>query len=462
MIQKEIWADYRDRGCIYLKYIVMIMFVMCILHVTVSYYIYSSLPYSEVFFKIEHYLFLCFALLIPLCLVRLFVSIDRKEFWNYIKSLLCKEQILLIAMFVLSVLSVIVSYPGTNDNWVSMNKEYLFDFGIAVFIFFPLGRYLYKYDSSKIIKFLFRAFIVLNSLLMIWIIVAVFQHKTIQLLNNCEISMGQQLQINCNPNRVGMYMLIVFFVSILASFYVSGILKYIYWFSAVICFLILLLSNSRASFIGTVCGIALAVGIYFFSKMQCLKLWQRWCILIGTMVISAVLLILFRSLFFTVYESTFVSETTVIRDLDPTSTSGRIDIWIKSIKTVFSDAKSILIGASPAGTSDAINIYVGTQKIVNSHNQFIEIALATGIPGLIVFIIWTLFLAKNCIFLDLNKNIAVDYKIKFATVIILAIMVNNLAEARLFYSGQLMGVGFAVLAGWVTSAFYSAAKNTAK
>ena len=68
-----------------------------------------------------------------------------------------------------------------------------------------------------------------------------------------------------------------------------------------------------------------------------------------------------------------------------------------------------------------------------THNQFLEIAVAHGIPGLLMFLVWLGMIARSCVKIVSGKIESMYKGMIILVGIILLLVVANLTEATLMY-----------------------------
>ena len=124
---------------------------------------------------------------------------------------------------------------------------------------------------------------------------------------------------------------------------------------------------------------------------------------------------------------------------------GRITVWSSVIRHVFKTPSLLLHGCTQSSTSTIVESLTG--KGLNTHNQFLEVLLAYGLPSLILFLLWLLWTAGKSMSLGLRDQ-SPDNRWQLPVVLLL-LVVNNMAETMLVARGHFVGGFFFLIAGYV-------------
>ena len=112
--------------------------------------------------------------------------------------------------------------------------------------------------------------------------------------------------------------------------------------------------------------------------------------------------------------------------------TGRPEIWKASVKAMFVDPpQRLLTGISPKGVFVAVFEASGGVHKKNTHNQFLEIGLALGIPSLIVFLCFLGYTIRNII--RLFRNRGTDPALLLLPVLFAMLLLSNMTEATLLF-----------------------------
>ena len=130
---------------------------------------------------------------------------------------------------------------------------------------------------------------------------------------------------------------------------------------------------------------------------------------------------------------------------DVAELGGRKDVWRSVILHVFHNPGLLLHGCTQSSTVMTVEALIG--KNYNTHNQFLEVLLAYGLPSMLLFLAWLIPVARNSIALGLDVE-APDNRWMLPAVLLLLI-VNNMAETMLVGRGHFVGGMFFLIAGYV-------------
>ena len=435
---------------------------VCFTHVFVT--IVKYLYYNKYIFELLE----SFAIDLLAILVIGFLSEKGREkgdfgrcFLSYLKMYFSKGQVALTIVFGTLLSSVILQRLVFAPNMFLLNKEYIKDLAICVFILFPMGKVYARKGVGKALGLGMEIGLLGLSGYMLWIIWIVYTNRVIYNYSGGGIGMLEcngtlQLKINCHPNTVGAYSGLLFLLCVWLSVKKRGLKKALYIFESVIHFAILSLSNSRGSFFAMLCTfmiITVLISYYGFRKQTNVK---RWCISILIGGISIVILYFARNLFFSAYEAVRIAKPIegkeveeVIRDINVTSFSGRELIWSNSLKIITRSAGNFLLGVTPARIPGLLQDLLHWEIGVYTHNQILEVAADIGVPAAIVFLVFLVKLGISCLRQGLEAEEKRDWRDKILILLLFFLMVSNIMEATLLFYDYLSGCAFVLLGGWI-------------
>lgn len=127
--------------------------------------------------------------------------------------------------------------------------------------------------------------------------------------------------------------------------------------------------------------------------------------------------------------------------------SGRLRVWGYAVKAIKASPQTLRHGVTPAHIFSAMNEAAGIKISLNSHNQFLEVALALGIPGLIVFILYIIYTTLNSI--RMFRYARVKPLSVIAPIFFYVFLISNLTEASLMFHRLLPSYIFFFVCGWI-------------
>ncbi len=356
---------------------------------------------------------------------------------------------LLILLLYFGISCVCMSLASGEDYYTS-NSIYVSDLEGAVLIFI-LGRYTARTGLTALHKRALHALLLAWTALMVFVLVLAFSNTILYLSSNVFIGMyqGTHLQINCNRNETGAMAMVFLLLCFCMIFWTKKkALKVIYSAACVIHYFVLVLSNSRTALVAAVVGFSCLVGLVMFKYLRDTRgLTPSVIFAVLAAILSGAALSLLRTPVYQLYSLIVMGNGGVGMDVrtvfDPNDTtlSQRTIIWGIAVDLLFT-VRPLLSGLTPIGIQESLGF------IDQTHNEFLEVGCGLGIPALIAFLVFLTIVAVKCfkiIFFGRNQSL------KLATILILAYLTANMAEARLMFYGWFIGYAFFFLCGYVNA-----------
>lgn len=369
----------------------------------------------------------------------------------------CWEQVLLILLGVLYIVSMVSMNRIYVGDWIRANQGGLIDGGVSILILFPLGRQLVKDDHRlfrKIAMNVTHVLVLGLAVLLGWVTVQILQEKTV-LLPRGAIYMndGMRLILNSNPNTGSMYIAVFLIVAVCMLIWAKPVwLRILYALSAIVFYINVTLTNSRAPYMSIMAAFAAIATVCAYTCVRGSNAKRALAA-----VISAVIVVLILSAardgtysFYKWCVGKGGEGTDEIRKIDVVedeSMADRYHMWGLSLKVMVQDTRTFLLGVSHAGSRPFLTQANDGMDTFYSHNQFIEMGLCYGIFGFIAFTAWMVLIARDSIRLQIPKNGTVTLGAKIIPALVLAMTLNNLAEAMLLYYGFFSGSVFVFFCG---------------
>lgn len=128
--------------------------------------------------------------------------------------------------------------------------------------------------------------------------------------------------------------------------------------------------------------------------------------------------------------------------------TGRLEVWTAALKALVTDPpQRLLTGTSPDRVFQAIYVASGEKHRKYAHNQFLEFALTTGIPSLIVFLLFLAYTIRNIRRL-LHKRPA-DPMVRLLPVLFAILLLANMTESTLLFYQFPSAYVFFFICGWL-------------
>lgn len=440
------------------KYVLWITAVTCIFHTVLS-LVHYFLSVSDLY-SLDYTLIL---ISLAAWLTHFVVYREKPHFG--------KGSIILTIMFVWLLLSCQIMTDTYGRNWFSYNKDKLYDTLLLFGLIFPLGKYMAKKGFDVFVRILINALVFIWTGFVVYILIHVFQNKIIVTPSGGQIGMSSKvaLVLNTHYNTTGVIQLVM----VIMLMYLIFISRRSIAFTAayvIACFInmiALVLSNSRTSFY----AVLIIFAAFIFSSIYNSKwdLSQRKKILVGVAaaVMTVLMVLLFRNIVFTVHENTthlkarliaqsgaqssaIDSAESAARDLTSTRTIGkRALIWKRALKLMTTDARHFLFGVTPFYIVEALNEASGGigEQNVYTHNQFLEVGVALGFPGMICFILFVVYLAVYAYRITIRQNMGLQAWL--VSSIVVTLLIANLTEATLMFYRWISSYVFFFFCGWI-------------
>lgn len=376
-----------------------------------------------------------------------------------------KAYLILLILFLWYLLSCQVMTDTYGRDWFSYNRDPLFDFLMLSGLVFPLGIYMARKGFDVIVGIMIHALFFVWTGFMLYILIHVFQNRIINLPSGGQIGMNSEIALclNTHYNTTGV---IEFVMLIIAAFFIftgrSIPLRIAYGASGLIHMAALALSNSRtALLVAAIFFGACVFGVVFNAKWN-LSLFKRLIIGTAAAVGTVIFFILFRRFVYSVHENIThlqallhgASETnasagdSAARDLTSMeSMNERFQVWQFALQAMVIDAKRFFFGVTPVSVISVISDLSGERFNFYSHNQFLEIGVSLGVPGMLLFVLFVALLAKYSFQIAIRQNEGLKAWVVISAVVTL--LLANMTEATLMFYRFLSSYAFFLFSGWI-------------
>ena len=333
-----------------------------------------------------------------------------------------------------------------TENAVRLNDKYLMDLAVSLLVLCPLPALLGKYRKA-VCEGIFHLLTAAATLFMITVLIPYFDGRIVTAPGGqIGVNAKGNMQIACNPNTTGAFaalflMLSLYFITSPRKLFV----KILYGLAALIHLFPLALSGSRTALVASACGVAV-IGfrwVFGMKKVGSLSNAWRWVISAAAGLCAAGLLILSRYLIRDLYVA--VTGFDFVSDKAP-GLSGRLKLWGDCLKASFATASNAVFGVTPYFVESAIGIVRNNpDNVLYAHNQFLQVLLSFGLPGLAFFCVWLVKTAVRCVRTGMKSS---AYGL---SAVVLMLMVANMAESYLTAYFYFCGGMFFLIAGFVTA-----------
>ena len=379
---------------------------------------------------------------------------------DFVRGLLCPEMLLLVALLGWYVISCLACGSYYQGSWLRGNAFPLLDTAINVFIFFPLAAYIPENRRRQAVHGVIHAIVGLMTVLMVIVLWNVYQPNVIRVPGG-EIGMSAdvRLYINCNPNTTGAYAALLVMLCLYMVVSQRPLVKALYGFALFVHMVILMLSNSRTCMIAVTAAFMLVAFVFVWHRLTGAAPARRIALCVLASVLTMLLMSFIRYAVFASFEAiTHFSELVARGDRDAIAkislTAGsmktRLITWGYSIRAMVYDLHKAIFGVTPIAVKSALELVAGTTSTdIYTHNQYMEIGVSLGFPGLILFLAFLVLTARNCLVIALSREQRPFPGFYVVPAIIFMLVVSNLTEAILLFYHYLNGSFFYILCGWV-------------
>ena len=400
---------------------------------------------------------------------------------TFMRGMFRVEAVLLVLLFVWFVICTISADGRYTANFFEINDMYLYNVFVDAMILFPMAYYLSE-GREKVFGAAFGVLTAIMTVTMLYVFWNVLHLNIIDLPDGGQIGMTQiaddsrinavRLSMNCHPNTTGAYSEVIMMICLCMALKKKGIGRIFYIFAFAVHFITMILANSRACLYASILAIMLITAKVLFDYLSGKKLLIRLLVCAAAAGLAGAAVLVLRDLIFNGFEN-ITHMSALLREMKEAATatdsaaasggaaaaaaetenaarelsmnvSGRQIIWKAAIASVFSDLKHILCGVTPAGVISEVNIHSNGVFKEYAHNQFLEIAVSLGIPGLIVYCVWLYRQASYCI--KDTLKIAGAY----LPAVMLMLVAANMMESTLMFYWFLPESAFFLVAGYIT------------
>lgn len=358
---------------------------------------------------------------------------------------------------------------------------------VSGLILFPLARFVGKQKAAFLIDILLHLVVLTYTIFTVLALYYAFHLEVLELPsgNQAGLTNRMQLVLGTHYNMTGAISCLMFCLSLYMVFSQRIWLKFLYLVIAFIHLLVVVLSNSRTDFLGTLFVIVFASFSYSWSllaKKKTRPVFQRvlicgfYSVLLGfifwnlrpavitgfdrltgftlSMEASAERNTIRRQVFLPIQLSSrpfsytgalAASARKVTADLN-----GRGKIWLAALKVIFHNPFNFFFGVTPAGITDALCDIGGlTERFYGSHNAFLDVAAEFGVPAFLAFVIFSVKILIRC-FRVLFRAKGEDFKkIFMIPLTIVTLYVLNLTEGYLVAYFCIQSYIFFLFCGWI-------------
>ena len=407
-----------------------------------------------------------------------------------IKNLFCKmssyEQVFVALFPFWYIIICIVRQSAEHLPYLLFLKNEIAFTAVSGLVLFPLARFIGKHKSFTFIEPLLHLVVISYTVFTVLSLHYAFHLQSLVLPSGNQAGWTDHMMLSLGTyyNMTGAIACLMVCLSLYMVFSQKFLIKILYAAVAFIHLLVVVLSNSRTDFIGTLFVLVLATFCYTWfllekKKTRPLFLRVLLCIIcsgllgflfwiLRPVVISAIDNLIGFSDAMKVSPNALHRNTSFLSQLSshvPSANisllaasarkvtadlNGRGDIWLAALKVIFHSPLNFFFGVTPGGITDALcNIGGLTERFYGTHNTFLDVATEFGIPAFLAFMIFSVKIMIRC-FRILFKAKNEDFKkIFMIPLTIFTLYVLNLTEGYLVGYFCVQSCIFFLFCGWI-------------
>lgn len=400
------------------------------------------------------------------------------------------EQVFVISFFFWYIVVCLVWQAIEHLPYLSVLKWEIMFTGVSSLILFPLSRFVGKKKSFLFIELLLHLVVISYTVFTVVALYYAFRQQNLILPSGSQAGLTSRMQLvlGTHYNMTGAIACIMFCLSLYMVFTQKAGLKIIYTFFSFIHLLVVILSNSRTDFLGTLFVIVAAsfcYSWYLLQKKRMLSFLIRILISILPSLILGVLFWVLRPFIITGFDqisgfsaavksasqassahinavlpvhlsvrmpSPIPSSLAVSARRITTDLNGRTDIWRAGLKVIFSNPVTFFFGVTPVRITELLMEIGGlTEAFYGTHNAFLDVGVEFGVPAMLAFLAFSVKIVVRCFRLLLITKGEDFKKLFMIPLTILTLLILNLTEGYLVAYFCIQSYIFFLFCGWVVT-----------
>ncbi len=375
---------------------------------------------------------------------------------GFLRKLFCPELLILVFLFLWQFVSAASFGARDAAALLAENDAEVFDTFVRCFFLFTAAC-LAGDNARKVLEALFHLLTLLLTVVMLYILWRVFQGEAFRMPGGNWVGMGIDIRLypGCNANVAAAYAEILIMVCLYMISVRRGFVRALYFPALAVHYVVLILTNCRNCLLVT----AFVAAVLAFRKLFAAMCGRRDILRFGASAAAALavfaLILGLRAPVFCLYEaashrcsSLGTDALSAMRPIVLTTT-GRTQIWKASAKIVFSDMRHVLFGVTPANIARELDAVFTEYPAQHTHNQYLQIAVANGLPAVAAFLSWLYLLANTCMRIVRGRAENGYRGLCVAAGILLMLVLSNLYEPMLLYYRDLPGDMLFLLGGFI-------------
>ena len=368
------------------------------------------------------------------------------------------ETLCAAALATLALVSVLASLRWDGDIYFSYNRVMLIDVAIDLLVMLPLPLLARRNGLGWLALMTARILAAVVSLWTLWLLIEVFLHQQTTAFGSAVGMLnGKNLTVVFHYNTVASFFSTLLMVCVLFAFRARHMAERIGWIAAALVNNVaLVLTQSRTCILACIGALALTALMLVEANGRPWKALTRHLLGLAAAAVTAVALYLFQKVVFSLLHACWAANGIETADASgvrsvgvDANVTGRFLLWKAALQAMVTGKRYFLFGSSPNGVISRItSFYLLARGGYYTHNQFLEIGVAYGVPALLVYIVYCVLTARSCLRILFAGRDRVTPAERFVPLAVLMIVVANLMEAFLLAQMTITGVVFFLLGGW--------------
>ena len=339
-----------------------------------------------------------FEFVYAICLLVVTVLYNSKRSFNsrgFIKGIqepfnyrLTFEFVFVIALFIWFTADCILQQCIDGEHYIQKNDWKLFCSAMAAFVFFPFVRVVGIKSSKAVIDQMIHVTVLIYTVFWAWVLWQYFHLNFVIFPSGNQLKMvgTHWLEAGINRNVTAAHSAVMLALCIFMIVTQSKRTKTLYLFAAIVHIIVVMLTDSRTSYVAVVCTICATVVIglcrrYCFHRASVIYIIKKSLLIAVFTVLCVIILGAIRKGTFVIldyclqmYKGDSFDPSTAISSLD--DLDGRGAIWIGTIKVLLSSPKRFAIGVIPSQIGITLkNLGLLKIRISHCHNVLLEVGV---------------------------------------------------------------------------------------
>lgn len=381
---------------------------------------------------------------------------EMKRIAGVRKRAVSPEQVFVIVFFVWYIVVCALRTALDGKTYFSANDNRLFYTALAAFLFFPFIEYVGRDKARRIIEIMMNSALFAYTPVCAWVLWKYYHGELVSFPSGETVTLynGNSMQIGMHRNTTASYSIILLGVCIYMLLTVVSKLKYaVYIPCCLIHLFVIMLSNSRTSFVVLIAMVSCAV---IMRGMKYVKVKNKGLIIIAAIVIIAAGAVLFYFLRNGILSSNAdvwkekLQNNSAMKARKMQGLNGRINIWKASFKLMVSSTDRFFLGVTPTVLKSALwDIGRFPVKQPHCHNLLLQVGCCFGVPMMIAYTWFVFSIVRRSVRVMLYNGDKLFKNSWAVPVVVLGILMTEIMEVLTLANKYMNLPVFFVLAGCI-------------